>query len=69
MGRYSNAGPTPASIARAAAERGDWLALMDANAEALYERRVAAYEAEGITRSDAQAIVDAEMMQENGDEG
>lgn len=29
-----------------------------------YERRVAAYEAEGMTRSDAQSVVDAEMMSE-----
>lgn len=29
-----------------------------------YERRVQAYEAEGMTRSDAQAVVDAELMQE-----
>lgn len=29
-----------------------------------YERRVQAYEDQGICRSDAQGIVDAEMMQE-----
>lgn len=29
-----------------------------------YERRVQAYEAEGMTRSDAQAVVEAELMQE-----
>lgn len=27
-----------------------------------YERRVQALEAQGLTRSDAQAVVDAEMM-------
>ena len=31
-----------------------------------YERRVAALEAEGISRGDAQGIVDAEMMQGRG---
>jgi hypothetical protein len=30
----------------------------------LYEARVVAYEAEGMTRSDAQAVVDAELMNE-----
>lgn len=29
-----------------------------------YERRVRAYEDEGMTRSDAQGVVEAEMMQE-----
>jgi hypothetical protein len=29
-----------------------------------YERRVEAYEAEGMTRSDAQGVVDAEMLEE-----
>ena len=29
-----------------------------------YERRVEALEAEGLTRSDAQAVVDCELMQE-----
>lgn len=29
-----------------------------------YEQRVANYEAEGMTRSDAQAVVDAELIQE-----
>jgi len=29
-----------------------------------YERRVAAYEEEGMSRSDAQGVVDAEMMNE-----
>ena len=27
-----------------------------------YERRVQAYEAQGLTRSDAQGVVDAELM-------
>jgi len=30
-----------------------------------YERRVSELEAEGIDRSDAQGVVDAEMMQES----
>jgi hypothetical protein len=30
----------------------------------LYEARVEAYELQGMTRSDAQAVVDAELMQE-----
>lgn len=31
--------------------------------ETIYDRRVCAYEAQGMTRSDAQAVVDAEEMQ------
>jgi hypothetical protein len=30
--------------------------------EAAYDRRVCAYESQGLTRSDAQAVVDAEEM-------
>ena len=32
----------------------------------LYEKRVEKYEVEGMTRSDAQGVVDAEFMQEYG---
>lgn len=31
-----------------------------------YERRVQAYEDAGMTRGDAQGVVEAEMMQEDG---
>ena len=31
-----------------------------------YERRVERYESEGMDRSDAQAVVDLEMMRERG---
>lgn len=44
-----------AERAREAARGFDWAA---------YERRVSALEAEGCTRSDAQGIVDAQLMQE-----
>ena len=32
----------------------------------LYEKRVEKYEAEGMSRSDAQGVVDAEFLQEYG---
>lgn len=32
----------------------------------LYEKRVTKYEAEGMTRSDAQGVVEAEFLQEYG---
>ena len=34
-----------------------------------YEARVARYEAEGMTRSDAQGVVDAEILQESRKQG
>lgn len=37
---------------------------MYANDPENYDERVKAYEAEGMSRSDAQAVVDAEILQE-----
>ena len=38
--------------------------MIDMNWEDEYEQRVQAYEDEGMTRSDAQGVVEAEMLQE-----
>jgi len=44
-------------------EYAQYLATLSAE-ELEYDRRVSAYEAQGMTRSDAQGVVEAEMMME-----